>query len=603
MLGPSFAANASVRSAAYPLPEGYPTADLVIQHPLVNFGFGRRQLGLAAAGGIEMAIRHGGQILADQLVIHGCRRLFSVPGESFLPLLDGLYGSPLQNIVCRHEGGAAMMAEATAKLTGSVGVVIATRGPGATNAASGIHVARHDSTPLLLLVGQVPVRNRHRGAFQEIDIEKFFGPIAKWAAEVPSADRIPEFLARAWRIATAGRRGPVVLSLPEDMLHERCDVPNRSPIKAPLQLASRTEIDAALRLLASAKRPLAIVGGSIWSQEAADSLGNYALACGLPVATDFRRQHAIDNRHPNYAGDLSAGMNPELASVLRDSDCLLLLGSRLGDMETGGFSLVEIHAAEKQIIHIHPEPDELGRVWETMLPICASPVHAAMELEASAPPKKAKESAWLERCRKAYRNWMIPAKLPGQVQFSEVIRWLSGNLADDAIVTNGAGNYATFLHRHYRFRRYGTQIAPTSGSMGYGLPAAIAAKLEHPDRTVVCLAGDGCLQMTLNELSTASQYDAPVIIVVANNGTYGTIRMHQEMHFPGRISGTQLANPDFAAVAAAYGGRGETVVQTSEFPDAFKRAQASGRISIIDVKLDPDAISSSLAIGDIAPKG
>lgn len=546
-----------------------------------------------------MQVRHGGKILADQLMIHGCRRVFSVPGESFLPLLDGLHGSPIKNIVCRHEGGAAMMAEATAKLTGRPGVAIVTRGPGAANATSGVHIAKHDSTPMLLLIGQVSRDHTHRDAFQEMNFERFLDPITKWAAEIPSAERIPEFLSRAYNVAQAGRPGPVALSLPEDMLHECCSVPDGKPRTVPVRTAGDTEINSIATLLEAAERPLIVAGGPSWSQETASGLEKFAGEFGYPVATGFRRQHHFDNHHPNYAGDLSAGINPELAGIVRDSDCLLLLGTRFGDIETQGYGLVDVVATNKRIIHVHPDPGELGKVWETALAIAAPPGPVVGGLAGLTRRRSVGSSDWLERCRSAYLSWIIPVDLPGDVQMSGVVAWLSENLAEDDIVTNGAGNYAAFVHRHFRFRRFGTQIGSTSGSMGYGLPAAIAAKLEHPERTVVCMAGDGCLQMTMNEFSTASQFGAGVVVIVANNGMYGTIRMHQEKHYPGRVSGTDLSNPDFAAIARAYGGHGETVAETAGFPDAFRRAAASGKPAIIDLKLHPDAISTTATIQEL----
>ena len=546
-----------------------------------------------------MPIRHGGQILADQLAIHGCKRVFSIPGESFLPLLDGLHDSSISNIVCRHEGGASMMAEATAKLTGTPGVAIVTRGPGATNASSGIHVARHDSTPLLLLVGQVARVHRHREAFQEIDFERFFSPIAKWAAEISDTERIPEYIARAYQVAQSGRPGPVVLSLPEDMLHAECETPDGTPRPIPDQAVRNRDVRRIADALQSSERPLIVVGGSHWSQKAADNLARVSTDFGVPVAAGFRRQHYFDNKHPNYAGDLTAGMNPRLAEAVKASDCILLLGTRFGDTETRGYELVDVTGTGKRIMQVHPDPEETGRLWETEIVIAARPERVVKTLVRLGRNSQAKSGAWLEHCRSLRRDWLKQDELPGDVRMSEVVAWLSENLDDQAIVTNGAGNYAAFLHRYFCHRRFGTQVASTSGSMGYGLPAAIAAKLERPDRTVVCMAGDGCFQMVMNEFSTAVQFGAKLVAVIANNGMYGTIRMHQEKHYPGRVSGTSLGNPDFAALAAAHGGHGETVKRTDEFPDAFLRAARSGKPAIIDLQLHPDAISSTATIQDL----
>jgi acetolactate synthase-1/2/3 large subunit len=540
-------------------------------------------------------MRHGGRILADQLALHGVRRVFSVPGESFLALLDGLHDSAIANIVCRHEGGAAMMAEATAKLTGAPGVCLVTRGPGATNASAGIHVARQDSTAMILLVGQIETVHRDREAFQEVDYRAVFGGLAKWVAEIDSTERIPEYIARAFRVATSGRPGPVVLALPEDMLAARADVPDRH---GPLPEA-RPDLAPAARavrdLLAAAARPMIIAGGPHWSDKAARDLGHVASSWSIPVALGFRRQDYLDNRHPGYAGDLNVGVNPRLAARLRDADTLVVIGSRLGDVETQGYTLLSPAAHGKRLIHVHPDPDEPGRVWATDLAVSARAPDFVAALAALEQPGPGWPD-WTAAARADYDAWRSPVATPGAVRQEEVIAWLSANLPEDAIITNGAGNYAAWLHRYFVYKRHGTQLAPTSGSMGYGFPAAIAASLEHPGQTVVCLAGDGCFQMTLNEMSTAIQHGAHPIVIVVNNGRYGTIRMHQERHYPGRVSGTMLANPDFAALARAYGGHGETVRDGAAFPEAFARARDAGRPAVIDLVVDPEALATGLTL-------
>ncbi len=546
-----------------------------------------------------MPTRHGGEILADQLLMQGVKRVFSVPGESFLAALDGLYGRNIENVVCRHEGAAAMMAEAHGKLTGQPGIVFATRGPGATNASSGVHVAMHDSTPMILFIGQVARAHRNRDAFQEIDFVRFFSPIAKSVAEIYRTDRIPEYVGRAFQLARTGRPGPVVLSLPEDMLHEVADVADRKSMDLPLQPASASNAALIADVISDSKRPLAIAGGSIWSIDASKNLGRFADAFKVPVATGFRRQDHLDNRHPCYIGDLSAGMNPALAERVVESECILVLGSRLGDIVTRGYELLDLPETGKTILHVHPDPEEPGRVWRANHSFAMPPGAILDELARLSPNSDRRRSTWLADCRREYENWRIPVKLPGAVQLSEIATWLSENLPETAILTNGAGNYAAFLHRHFQYKGYGTQVASTSGSMGYGFPAAISAKLQRPDDIVVCLAGDGCFQMTLGEFSTAIQQGAAVIVIVANNGMYGTIRMHQEMSFPDRVHGTSLINPDFAAFARAYGGHGETVTSTTEFPEAFERALDSGVPSIIELKLDPEAISTSASIDDL----
>ena len=536
-------------------------------------------------------MRHGGRILVDQLRAHGVNRVFSVPGESFLAALDALFDSGIENIVCRHEGGAAMMAEATGKMTGRPGIAFVTRGPGATNASSGVHVARQDSTPMILFVGQIPRGHRDRGAFQEVDYRAFFGNIAKWVAEIDQTRRIPEYVNRAFHIATSGRPGPVVLSLPEDMLSQQADVPELSPTASPLSGPSESDARFLLEALTGAKRPLVIAGGSGWSQESCTMLRRFAERQGLPVATPFRRQDLMDNRSRNYVGDLGVGMNPALARRLQDSDCLMVLGARLGDTATGGYELVDPAAPEKSILHVHPDPNLPGSVYRTDLSVAARAPEMVVKLLQG--PVVGNWSAWTASAREDYEAWSELRKTPGSVKLERIVRWLSDTLPDDAIITNGAGNYAAFVHRYFVYKGYGTQLSPTSGSMGTGFPSAVAAALQHPDRLVICFAGDGCFQMTLNEMSTAMQYGAAPIVVVCNNGRYGTIRMHQEKHFPGRVSGTDLANPDFAALARAYGAYGEIVEDDAEFPEAFERARTSRRLAVIELRLDPQMLSTS----------
>ncbi len=546
-------------------------------------------------------MRHGGQILVDALKANGVERVFSVPGESFLAALDGLYASGIQNVVCRHEGGAAMMAEAHGKLTGRPGIAFVTRGPGATNASAGVHVARQDSTPMILFVGQISRADRDREAFQEVDYRAMFGPLAKWAAQIDRTERIAEYLARAFHLAMSGRPGPVVLALPEDMLSDRAEIADLPPPPALLSGVAPTSVAALAEALAGAARPLVVPGGSLWSQDAADDLARFAQNWGLPVAVPFRRQGHMDNAHPNYVGDLGIGMNPALGQALQQADCLLSLGSRLGDTLTRGYELMDPVRPHARVIHVHPSADELGHLWRADPGLAADPRQVLRALADLPAPRRWDD--WTAGLRAAYQDWQRPQPTPGALRMEEVVRWLSDNLPEDAIITNGAGNYAAFIHRYYRFRRFGTQLAPTSGSMGYGLPAAIAAKLQHPDRAVVCIAGDGCLQMTVNELSTAAQHGAAVIVLVANNGRYGTIRMHQERSYPGRVSGTDLANPDFVALARAYGGHGEAVSRQEDFAPAFARAQAAGTLAVLELKLDPEALSTGATLSQTRAAG
>jgi acetolactate synthase I/II/III large subunit len=544
-----------------------------------------------------MIMRHGGQILVDQLVAQGVTRVFSVPGESFLAALDGLRDSGIENIVCRQEGGAAMMAEAQGKMTGMPGVLFVTRGPGATNAAAGIHIAKQDSTPMVVFVGQIARAHRDREAFQEMDYRAVFGTMAKWAAEVDQIERLPEYISRAFHVARSGRPGPVVLALPEDMLSGRADVADLPAPSPRPKAVSTAQIDAITAALQTAKRPLVIAGGPGWSQSTAEALAKFAEGWNLPVAVTFRRQDRMNNDHPLYVGDLGVGMNPKLGQRLAQADTLLVLGARLGDIATDGYEILDPTRPGPRILHIHADPDELGRVFHPALAIAAPTADVVGALSDTS--GNGAWTDWTRDARAEYEAWQKPVETPGAAKLEQVVTWLAATLPHDSILTNGAGNYAAFLHRYYRFRQFGTQLAPTSGSMGYGFPAAVAASLQYPDKTVVCMAGDGCFQMTCNELSTAVQHGAKPIVIVANNGRYGTIRMHQERHYPGRPSGTDLANPDFAALARAYGGHGETVTDQAGFAAAFERAKASGTVAVIDVKLDPDMLTTGQTLSQV----
>ncbi|MEX5730069.1 acetolactate synthase-1/2/3 large subunit [Rhodovulum iodosum] len=546
--------------------------------------------------------RHGGRILADQLALQGVRRVFSVPGESFLAALDGFIDAGIENVVCRHEGGAAMMAEAHGKLTGTPGVLFVTRGPGASNAAAGLHVARQDSTPVVAFVGQIARGHRDREAFQEVDFRAFFGPLVKWAAEVDDTARLPEYISHAFHVAQSARPGPVVLALPEDVLSavaEAADIPAPAPL-APAP--SEAQLAAVTGALARAERPLVVVGGPHWSRSAAANLAGFAETFDLPVAATFRRQDYMDNRHGHYVGDLGVGMNPKLGARLKAADVVLALGTRLGDTATNGYALIDPGDPGKRIVHVHPDPDELGRVYRPDPGIALS-APAMLAALAAHPGHPGPWDGWTHEARAEYEAWSTPQETPGAVKLEQVVAWLSGHLPDDAILTNGAGNYAAFLHRYFRFKGFRSQVAPTSGSMGYGFPAAIAAKLEHPDRPVICLAGDGCFQMTLNEMSTAVQHGANVVVIVANNGRYGTIRMHQEKTYPGRVSGTDLVNPDYAMLARAYGAHGETVTDQAAFAPALERALEAGRPAVIELMLDPEALSTGLTLSQTRALG
>ena len=540
-----------------------------------------------------MSKRHGGKILADQLAINGVTRVFSVPGESFLAALDGLYDHDIQNIVCRQEGGAAMMAEAHGKLTGQPGILFVTRGPGATNAASGLHVAMQDSTPMVVFVGQVALADRDRGAFQEVDYRRFFSPLVKWVAEVETTARLPEYISRAFHIAQAGRPGPVVLALPEDILSAMADVPDLAPAKPAMAAVDPARAQALLTRLLAHARPLIVAGGPGWSAQAQADLEALVTATGLPVAVTFRRQDYIDNAHPNFIGDLGVGMNPKLAQRLRDADALLILGARMGETATNGYRLLDPAAPAKTILHIHPDPDEIGSVYQTSDSLVATAPAFLAALQGA--KGQFTNPDWTHAARADYTAWQVPQDTPGAVKMEQVVRLISDRYAGRALFTNGAGNYAAFVHRYMRYHGYRSQVAPTSGSMGYGLPAAVAAKLAHPDRPVICYAGDGCLQMTLQELSTARQFGVDITVIIANNGRYGTIRMHQENHYPGRVSGTELFNPDYVQLAAAYGGTGHLVTAMDDLGPALDAAEHGG-LHLIELRLDPSMLSTTRSL-------
>jgi acetolactate synthase-1/2/3 large subunit len=547
-----------------------------------------------------VTFRRAAQVLVDQLKIHGANTAFGVPGESYLAFLDALHdANSIQMIVCRQEGGAAMMAEAYGKLTGRPGICLVTRGPGTANAVSGIHVAMQDSTPMVVLIGQVARDARGREALQEIDYKQLLGGIVKYVEEIVDPRRIPEYVSRAFHAAAGGRPGPVALALPEDMLDELTDTPDAEPYVRVEPHPSPQQIEALIALLAQAERPMMVLGGSQWDAAAVERIENFASAFALPVCTGFRRQDRFDNRHPCFAGDLGIAANPQLSARVRTADLLITIGSRLGEATTAGYRLVAVPHPRQKLVHIHPDPNELGRVYRPTLAINASPRTFASLAAALKPPAKPSWAGETEAAHRDYLAFIEPSKLPGAVQLAAIVRWLDGHLARDAIWCNGAGNFAGWVHRHHQYSGYGTELAPTSGSMGYGFPAAIAAKLVHPDRTVVCFCGDGDFLMTGQELATAVRYRLPVITLIVNNGMYGTIRMHQETHYPGRTFGTDLVNPDFSALAKAYGAHGETVERTEDFAPAFARATAAGRPAILDIKVDPNAITTRSTIADL----
>jgi acetolactate synthase I/II/III large subunit len=540
--------------------------------------------------------RTGAQILVDQLVVHGVEFAFCIPGESYLAVLDALRDSPVRLVVARHEAGAANMADAAGKLTGRPGVCLVTRAPGAAHAAVGVHTAYQDSTPLILLVGQVPRRFRGREAFQELDYARMFGEMAKWVVEVDRADAFPEVVERAFHLAASGRPGPVVVALPEDVLNEEADVADAPPYAAFRPAAATAEIERVRKLLSRAARPFVVVGGGGWSARAATDLKAWAEASRLPVAASFRRQDYLDNTSSSYAGVLTIGHDAALAARLKDADLLLALGTRLGDIPTRGYTTLEPPRTPQTFIHVHADADELGRVYEPDLGVVAD---SGAFLAAIEPVDGSRWQDWTESAHADFVASLRHRRGPGELDLGDVMAHLRERLPPDAVITNGAGNFTVWAHRFYAFRRYGTQLAPCSGTMGYGVPAAVAAKLLDPERPVVCIAGDGDFLMSGHELAAARQEGAAIVVLLVNNGMYGTIRMHQERQFPGRVVGTDLVNPDFVALAAAYGASAELVERSEDFPAAFERALAAGRPAVVELRVDPEAISPRATLSEI----
>ena len=548
----------------------------------------------------------GGQVLVAALLKQGVDRIHCVPGESYLAVLDALVDAPEIAVVsARHEGAAANMAEADGKLTGKPGICFVTRGPGATHASVGVHTAFQDSTPMILFIGQVARNAKDREGFQEVDFRAMFAPLAKWAAEIDSAARIPEYIARAFHTAMSGRCGPVVLSLPEDMLSEVIAAP--LPVRAIVASGAApraADLDALVAKLESTARPLLVVGGTGWTAESCRSLLHFAAANELPLLASFRRQDLIDNRHRNYCGHLGLGVDPALAERVRSADLVVAIGSRLSESTTNGYSLLVPPNPWQSLVHVYPDPNELGRVYQPELAILCSLSDFADSLRSLSIPGASRRTSWLREAREGYVRFSTPAPAqpqparPGSqyVDLAAVVGWLSEQLPEDAIITNGAGNYTVWVHRYFRYRQPRTELAPISGAMGYGVPAAVAAKLRYPGRPVIAFAGDGCFLMYPQELGTAVQYGAPLVILVVNNGTYGTIRMHQERRYPGRVVGTDILNPDFVALARSYGAYAEKIETTEAFPAAYGRAVAAGRAAVLELRVDPAQISPTFRL-------
>jgi acetolactate synthase-1/2/3 large subunit len=543
--------------------------------------------------------RTGGRILVDQLVAQGVRNVYCVPGESYLAALDALYDSGVEVTICRQESGAAMMAGTVGRLTGRPGICFVTRGPGATNAAHGIHIAEHDSAPMILFVGQIERSMRGRGAFQEMDYRALFGSTTKWTAEIDSAAQIPEVIQRAYHYAMQGRPGPVVIALPEDMLVETAEVPDAPYAEAAPIWPGLTQMAELQKRLWAAQRPLVVVGGPGWTKQASASVLRFAERFELPVAAQFRRASALDGEHPNYVGEIGLGINPKLKARAEQADLMLLIGGRMSEAASQSYTLLDIPQPRQSLIHVHGDPHEIGRNYAPALGIVATSPAFASALEGVQPPTSISWGAATQEAREAFLAWTEQApRSPGAVQPAEIMLHLR-RTAPDAIFTTGAGNFALWVNRFLRFRTWEQQLGPTGGSMGFGLPAAIAAQQLHPGRCVVAFAGDGDFLMNGQEFATAVQYDLPIIVIVMDNGQYGTIRMHQEREYPGRVVGTQLRNPDFAALARAYGGHGETVAATEDFAPAFERARAAKAPAILHVKIDPEAITPATTLSAI----
>lgn len=550
-----------------------------------------------------MSIRSGGEILVDQLIVQGVTNAFCVPGESYLAVLDALYlkRKDISLYVARQDGGAAFMAEAYGKATGEVGICFVTRGPGATNASIGVHTAFQDSTPMILFVGQVGGDMVDREAFQEIDYRRMFGQMTKWVAQIDRVERIPEYVARAFQVASSGRPGPVVLALPEDMLVEKVRVEDSERVKRVTHQPSMQSMQEVRSLLELSERPLVILGGGGWSESARRQIEMFAEKNHLPVGCSFRRQDLFDNRHPNYIGDIGIGINPKLASIVKESDLLLVVGARLGEMTTGGYALIEAPTPKQKLIHIHPGIEELGRVFQASVMINSNIEEAAEALNLLEPSESV-STDWLNKANKTYIENIIPQPSTGDVDLSELMIAMRELLPRDTVMTNGAGNFSGWIHRYWQYEDFRSQIAPTNGAMGYGVPAGVAAKIACPDKLVVSVSGDGCFLMNGQEIATAIQYNLKILFIVFDNGMYGTIRMHQERDYPSHVYGTALNNPDFAALAKAYGLHAETVTSTRDIRGAIKRCIDQNSASLIHIKVDPEAITTRTTLTAIRNK-
>lgn len=544
----------------------------------------------------ESTERTGGELLVACLEAQGVTTSFGVPGESYLAVLDGLHDSGIRFVICRQEGGAAYSAEAWGKLTGTPGIGFVTRGPGATNAAVGLHTAMQDSSPMVLFVGQASTEHLGREAFQEVDYRAFFGPLVKWATQIESADRIPEIVSRAFSQALSGRPGPVVVALPEDVLSARTAAAPGRAVRIAAPAPSPTVVAQVVTRIEAAQRPLILIGGGGWNVDGRAALKEFAEANSLPVASVFRFHDLIDNHSPSYVGDAGVGMQPHIKAMIAESDLIIAAGMRFGEMATAAYTLFTMPDPVQPVIHVHPSDGELGKLVQAELPVHASVNEFFAALNTVDIAASGQRASWCAEARAKREQAVLAPEQPGDLDMAAVMVWLQEHLPEDVIFTNGAGNFSIWPNKHFSFGEQARLLAPQSGSMGYGLPAAVAAKVAHPDRMVVCFAGDGDIQMNIQELGTAMQAGAQPIVLVLNNGMYGTIRMHQEREFPERVSGTEILNPDYVTLGAAYGFHSEKVTTTAEFAAAFERAAASPTGALLELMIPPAMLSPTLSI-------
>ena len=553
----------------------------------------------------DQGLRSGGQVLVDQLRIHGVDTIFCVPGESYLTVIDSLHDAQneIKTIACRQEGGATNMAEAYGKLTGRPGVAMVTRGPGACNGSIGAHTSMQDSTPMVIFIGQVARDQEYREAFQEVDYHKFYGAICKEVIQIDHADRVPELVSQAFHVAASGRPGPVAVSIPEDMQRDMVDVADARPFQTIRPEVGPKAMSAFQGQLASAERPLMILGGAGWSEQACADIQAFAERNAVPVAASFRCQDLFDNMHSNYAGELGTSVSPALTQRMRDADLLIVVGSRLGEMTSGGYSLVNIPVPQQKLVHVYLDSSELGRVYEPDLAIVASMESfsaAARHMEAVTCGKWVE---WMRQANQDYLDNLAPSLPMDGVDMHEVMNILNDRLPEEAIITTDAGNFSGWAQRFYRYRKFRTQLGPTSGAMGYSIPAAISARLTRPDRPVVCFVGDGGAMMSGQEVATAVQYGSDPVILILNNNAYGTIRMHQERDYPNRTLATELVNPDFAKWAQSFGAYGAVVERTEDFAPVFEAAMNAGRISVIEIRVDLETITTRTTMSKLRGSG